>query len=125
MNMSSQSASATLARIVAGESPGRIGAGNQGAHAGAGDAVDRHAQFLEHFEDADVRRAARAAATQHEADLRPAGLGKPLGAQAQGQSSGGKEFCKRGNGLSHGGNHKKTPRRSGVFGVLRRITWCR
>src|SRR5690606_13624100 len=38
------------------------------AHAGAGDAVDRYAQLLEDLQDADVRRAAGAAAGEREAD---------------------------------------------------------
>ena len=43
------------------------------AHAGPGDAVDRHAQFLEHLEHAQMRGAPRAAARQREADLRTHG----------------------------------------------------
>ena len=51
----------------------RVRAADERAHAGAGDAVDRHAQLLEHLEDADVRGAARAAAGEDEADLGAAG----------------------------------------------------
>jgi hypothetical protein len=50
---------------------GRVGAGNQSAHAGSGHAVNRHAQPFEHFEHADMRRAARAAATEDQSDTRP------------------------------------------------------
>ena len=45
-------------------------AADQRAHAGADDAIDRNAQFVEHVQDADVRRALRAAAAEHEADAR-------------------------------------------------------
>jgi hypothetical protein len=52
--------------------PGGVSAGHQPAHAGAGDAVHRHAQFFEHFENADMRRAARATAAENQADAWPA-----------------------------------------------------
>jgi hypothetical protein len=41
------------------------------AHAGTGHAVDRHVQFLEHLQHADVRQPERAAAGEHQADARP------------------------------------------------------
>lgn len=44
------------------------GPGNQRPHAGAGHAIDRHAQAFQHLEHADVGGAARAAAAQHQAD---------------------------------------------------------
>ena len=47
----------------------RIQAADDGSHAATGDVIDGDAQFLEHFEDADVRGASRAAA-QHEANPR-------------------------------------------------------
>ena len=40
------------------------------AHARAGDLADRDVFALEHFEHADMRRAARAAAAEHEAGFR-------------------------------------------------------
>ena len=43
-----------------------IQAADDRAHAGAGDRVDRHAHLVEYFQHADVRRAARAAAAQHQ-----------------------------------------------------------
>ncbi len=48
-----------------------VQAADNGAHAGAGDGVDRHAQLLEHLQHADVSSATRAAAAQHQADARP------------------------------------------------------
>jgi hypothetical protein len=50
-----------------------VGGTHQRAHAGAGDAVHRHAVLLEHLEYADVGRAARAATGQHQADFRALG----------------------------------------------------
>ena len=47
------------------------------ADARAGDVVDRDVHFFERLEHADMRHAARAAAAQHEADLRPM-RGAPL-----------------------------------------------
>src|SRR6185436_9104711 len=47
------------------------------AHAGAGDAVDRHAQFLQHLEHAQMRGAAGAATGEGEADLRARGRRLP------------------------------------------------
>ena len=52
---------------------GGITAADERAHAGAGDAIDRHAQFFQHLQHADVRAALRATAGEHEADARPAG----------------------------------------------------
>ena len=46
--------------------------GEDGAHAGAADEVDRHAVLAQRAHDAEVGEAARAAAREHEAD-RPAG----------------------------------------------------
>ena len=57
-----------LAAHALGADAGGPGAGHQGAHAGAGDAVHRHAQPLQHLQHADVRRAASATAAQHQAD---------------------------------------------------------
>ena len=45
-------------------------AGSERAHAGASHAVDRHAQLFQYFEHANVRRTARAAAAENEADTR-------------------------------------------------------
>ena len=70
---------AHLVRRVAG----RVHAADDRAHAGAGDAADRNVLALEHFDDADVRRAARAAAAEHEADARRGG-----GASAWPQAAG-------------------------------------
>ena len=51
---------------------------DHGAHAGAGDGVDRDMELLERADHADVRRATGAAAAQHEADARAfQGLGRP------------------------------------------------
>ena len=56
----------------------RVQSADDGAHAGAGDAVDGNLQVLEHLEHADVRDAARAAARQHQADPRAGGrVGRP------------------------------------------------
>ncbi len=44
------------------------------AHAGAGDGIDRHVILFEHFEHADVRRASRAAAREHQPDPGTSGL---------------------------------------------------
>ena len=57
-----------LARQAAGIQPA-----DHRAHAGAGDRIDRHVQLIEHLEHADVRRAARAAAREHQSDARRAG----------------------------------------------------
>ena len=51
-----------------GGPPARVAAGEDGAHAGAPDDVDRDARFLEGLEDSDVRDAARAAAAEDQAD---------------------------------------------------------
>ena len=40
----------------------RIKPAHDGAHAGAGDRIDRHVHLLQHLQHADVRRAARTAA---------------------------------------------------------------
>lgn len=53
---------------LASTNAGRIGAADDGAHAGAGDAIHRHAQGFEHLEHADVRRTPRAAARERQAD---------------------------------------------------------
>ena len=58
---------------LAGDAARGEGAADDRAHAGAGDAVHRHAQLLQHLEHADVRDAARAAARQREADARGRG----------------------------------------------------
>ena len=47
---------------------GRVEAADDRAHGRARDAVDRDPKLLEHLEDADVRSAARAAASEGEAD---------------------------------------------------------
>jgi hypothetical protein len=44
---------------------------DNGAHAGAGDCIDRHVQPVERLEHANVRGATCAAAGQHEPDARP------------------------------------------------------
>ena len=49
---------------------GGIQPADHGAHAGAGDRVDRDVQLLERLQDTDVREPARAAAGEHEADAR-------------------------------------------------------
>ena len=49
---------------------GSVGCTNDRAHTGPGDAVNWHAQLLDHLEHADVSGAARAAAREHQADLR-------------------------------------------------------
>ncbi|MCY1416441.1 hypothetical protein D9M71_319470 [compost metagenome] len=50
---------------------GRVGGADQGPHAGAGDAVDRHAVLFEHLDHPDMRRAPRAAAGEDQADPWP------------------------------------------------------
>ena len=50
---------------------GGVEAADHRAHAGAGDGIHRYAQFLERLQHADVRKPARTAARQHEADARP------------------------------------------------------
>jgi hypothetical protein len=49
---------------------GDVESADDGADARARDVVDRHSQLLERLQHADVRAAARAAAGQHETDLR-------------------------------------------------------
>ena len=49
----------------------RVQTADHGAHAGAGNRIDRNVQLLEDLEHADVRRTARTAAGEHEADARP------------------------------------------------------
>jgi hypothetical protein len=66
-----------------------VDAGYQGSHAGAGDTVDRHAQFFEHFEDADVRRAARTATAEDQADARP---GQFAGGRLRRSAAGKKKY---------------------------------
>ena len=51
----------------------RVEAADERAHAGRADVVDRHAQFLQHLEHADVGEPACRAAREHEPDLRPRG----------------------------------------------------
>ena len=51
-----------------GRHAGRKGGAHQGAHAGAGHAIDRHVQFVEHPEHADVCGALGAATAEHQAD---------------------------------------------------------
>ncbi len=51
-----------------GRNAGGVPRADQRAHAGAGDAVDRHVHLLEHLQHADVGAALGAAAGQHEAD---------------------------------------------------------
>ena len=57
---------------LVGRNPGGITAADERAHAGAGDAIDRHAQLFQHLQHADVRAALRATAREHETDARPA-----------------------------------------------------
>jgi hypothetical protein len=49
---------------------GSVGCTNDQAHTGPGDAVNWHVQLLDHLEHADVSGASRAAAREHQADLR-------------------------------------------------------
>ncbi len=49
---------------------GGVGAADERTHARADDAIDGNAQFVEHAQDADVRRTLRAAAAEHESDAR-------------------------------------------------------
>ncbi len=49
---------------IVGALAGCVQAAHDGAHAGAGDAVDRDFELLEHFQDAHVGRSACAAAAQ-------------------------------------------------------------
>ena len=51
-----------------GRNAGGVTRADQRAHAGAGDAVDRHVHLLEHLQHADVGAALGAAAGQHEPD---------------------------------------------------------
>jgi hypothetical protein len=60
--------------ISLGRNPRGVGAADERPHAGAGDAVDRNAQVLEHFEDTQVGAAARAAAAERERHPRARGL---------------------------------------------------
>ncbi len=55
---------------LVGRVAARVEAADDRAHARAGDVVDRDVKLLEHPDDADVRRAARAAAAERETDLR-------------------------------------------------------
>ena len=54
---------------------GCVDATCQRAGAGAGDAVDRHAQFFQLLQYAEVGHAARTTTTEHEADAWPCGRG--------------------------------------------------
>jgi hypothetical protein len=56
---------------VGGRHAGRIARTDECTHARAGDAVDRHVQFLEHLEHADVGAALGAATGEYETDPRP------------------------------------------------------
>src|SRR6185295_13292784 len=53
------------------------------AHAGPGDAVDRHVFLFQDFEDRDVRHAARTAAREGEADLGTGWRGRAAGQEEQ------------------------------------------
>ena len=81
-----------------GRHAGGPGAGDEGAHAGAGHAVDAHALALQFLEHANVRCAACAAATEHEADARTLGTDRWGGCRRR------REPLQRqpGNGGSHG-----------------------
>ena len=104
---------------------GGIGAGDQRAHAGAGDAVDRYLQFLENFEYPDMCRAAGTAATEHEPDFRTAGVGDCLCAHGHCQQDSGDKAYEREHGSFPEETSEKKPRASGVFDEARRLTWCR
>ncbi len=62
LNASCQSSVLTMRSMSSAEESGRIQAADDGAHAGARDRIDRHVHLVEHFEHADMGRAARAAA---------------------------------------------------------------
>ena len=68
-----------------GRDAGRVACADQRAHAGARDAVDRHAHFLEHLQHADVRAAFRPTSGEYQADARPVACWRPRKAvQARG-----------------------------------------
>src|SRR6202008_4613610 len=55
---------------VARREAARVEPADPRAQAGAGDRIDRYVHLLEHFEDADMGGAARAAAGEHQTDPR-------------------------------------------------------
>jgi len=87
---------------------GRIQAAHDGAHRGAGDAVDRHVLALEHLQHADVRGTARATATEHEAGARTRALLR-LGAHAMQGKRGNDQRCEKADGerTAHGERHRQ------------------
>jgi len=92
---------------------GRPGPGDQCPHARPGDAINRHAQLLQNLEHADMRRPARPAAAQHEANARPGGIGgKRYGRlEKQGKNENGEQAANR-----HGDSLcEKKPCRSRAF----------
>ena len=76
-NRSVQLISWKIWSISAGELPDGVEPADDGAHARADHEVHRHAVLLEDLEDADVGRAARAAAAEDQADLRARALLRP------------------------------------------------
>ncbi len=72
---------------LVGAHPGGIEPANDGAHAGSRDAVHRHAVFLEHLQDTDVREAQRPPAAERQAQARPRALRglRPDRARRQGE----------------------------------------
>ena len=67
--------------------------GQDGAHAGAADEVDRHAVLAQRAHDTEMREAARAAARQHEAD-RAAGQQPHQALEVGGRRAGGDAACR-------------------------------
>ncbi len=83
---------------VAGSHAARVQPADHGAHAGAGDAIHRNAVFLEHFQHAQMRIAARAAAGQHEPDRRAARIAAIGRARVRGRQGGAIRGIGRGGG---------------------------
>ena len=114
-----------VSRSAAG-CPGGVAGADQRAHAGARDAVDRHAHLLEHLEHADVRAALRAAAGEHEPDTRALAGGAVLcGRRRRDGEHRGQQASERGLqhtfSLSCGYLSTPTDERPDERGVLRRI----
>ncbi len=68
----------------------RVTAADERAHAGAGDAVDRHVKLLEDLQHADMGAALGAAAGQHQADARALGRLGGMGSVQRGERVQGK-----------------------------------
>ena len=63
---------------LGGIKPQRIHTGHIGAHAGAGNNIDRNTVLFQHLDNADMGRPFGAAATEHQGDFRPLSLSRLL-----------------------------------------------